>query len=67
MIYSLNQEKENELKIIDEDLENELKKMIYYFKHMDIRDNKDVEILEEKFRFNVFNSIGEMFDLINKK
>ena len=63
----MNQEKENEIKIKDDELENELKKMIYNFNNINLKDNKEVEILEEKFRFNIFNSIGEMFDLKNKK
>jgi len=58
---------ENEINKADEIFENDFRKMIYFFKYLNIRNNREVEILEEKFRFNVFDSIGEMFDLKNKK
>lgn len=37
------------------------------FKHYNIRDDKEIQILEEKFRYDIFNCIGNMFNLKNKK
>ncbi len=36
-------------------------------KHHNIRDDKEIQILEEKFKYNIFNSIGNMFNVKSKK
>ena len=56
LISSTNEEKENEIMMIDGDFEDEYRKMIYLFKETK-KDNKDVEKMEKMFFFRIFNTI----------
>ena len=67
MINSLKDEQNIELEKSQEDFITNGFEIKNKLKHLDTRNDKEIEIIEEKFTYEIFNSIGNMFNVKNKK
>lgn len=50
----------------EDELNLEFTNFKHKFQHFNFRDEKEIQDLEEKFKYNVFNSIGNMFSFKKK-
>jgi len=56
-----------EIEKIQEELNNEVSKLKNQLLIYNFKEEKDIQILEEKFKYDIFNAIGDMFNVKNKK
>ena len=52
-----------EIEKSQDELNLDLSNLKHKFQHYNIREDKEIQILEEKFKYEIFNSIGNMFNV----
>lgn len=63
IVKSLKEEKKNELEKIEEEYNVKIYDIKNEFSNNNVRGESEIQLMEEKFKLDVYNSVGNMINL----